>query len=77
MFSQKPTVADSGEQDLADLLSHEHVIAVEMAAQILSQTPDRVLAIARKASARCVVLEGPPAVLLDVAGIASEAQVAT
>jgi len=76
LFSQRATVADSGEQDLADLLSHEHVIAVEMAAQILSQTPDRILTIARKASARCVVLEGPPAVLLDVAGIASETEVA-
>lgn len=76
LFSQQPTVTDSGGQDLADLLSHEHVIAVDMAAQILSQTPDRILAIARKASAHCVVLEGPPAILLDVAGIASEAEVA-
>ena len=75
LFSPQPTVADSGEQDLADLLSHEHVIAVDMAAQILSQTPDRILAIARKASGHCVVLEGPPAVLLDVAGIASEVEV--
>jgi hypothetical protein len=68
-------VAQGEEQDLADLLSHEHVIAVEMAARILGRTPERVLEIGRKASGHCVVLEGPPAILLDVAGISVETEV--
>jgi len=29
---------------------------------------------ARQATGRCLVLEGPPAVLLDMAGIASESE---
>jgi hypothetical protein len=77
LFNERPPPPDGGEQDLADLLNHEHVIAVELAARILGQTSDRVLAIARNASARCLVLEGPPAVLLDVAGIAPEAEAAS
>jgi hypothetical protein len=69
------TVAPRGdEQDLADLLSHEHVIEVGMAAQILRQSPEAVLELARRAT-RCLVLEGPPQVLLDVAGVAAEGEV--
>jgi hypothetical protein len=65
---------DGDEQDLADLLGHEHVIELEMAARILDRTPERVRELARQATGRCLVLEGPPAVLLDMAGIASESE---
>jgi hypothetical protein len=60
----------SDEQDLADLLGYEHVIEVEAAARTLGQTPERVLEIARKSTTHFVILEGPPQLLLDVAGIA-------
>jgi hypothetical protein len=76
LLNAPPVVVDSAEQDLADLLSHEHVLTVEMAAQIIGQTPERVMAIGRKSSGHCLVLEGPPAVLLDVAGVAAEAEAA-
>lgn len=76
MFDGQESVSKTDEQDLADLLSHEHVIAAELAAQILGQKPERLLEVARQATAHCVVLEGPPAVLLDVAGIAPEMEAA-
>lgn len=72
LLSGPSTSGSSEEQDLADLLSHEHVIEVEIAAQILGQTPERVLELGRKASGHCLVLEGPPGVLLGVSGVAFE-----
>ena len=64
-----PPAVQSDEQDLADLLGYEHVIEVEVAARTLGQAPERVLEIARKSSTHLVVLDGPPQVLLDMAGI--------
>jgi hypothetical protein len=76
IFDGQSSVAKTDEQDLADLLSHEHVITVDLAAQILDREPEHLLEVARRASAHCLVLEGPPTVLLDVAGIAPEAEAA-
>lgn len=76
MFDGQGSVAKGEEQDLADLLSHERVIAADLAAQILGQKLERLLEVARKGSAHCLVLEGPPAVLLDIAGIAPEMEAA-
>jgi hypothetical protein len=76
IFDGQGSATKTDEQDLADLLSHEHVIAAELAAQILGHTPERLLEVARQATAHCMVLEGPPTVLLDVAGIAPEVEAA-
>ena len=76
LFGTPAALANNDEQDLADLLSHEHVLAVDLAAQILGQPPERILEIGRKSGAHCLVLEGPPAVLLDIAGVAVEAEAA-
>jgi hypothetical protein len=77
MFDGKGLVTRNEEQDLADLLSHERAIAADLAAQILGQKLERVLEVARKARRHCLVLEGPPAVLLDVAGVAPEMEAAS
>lgn len=72
--TEQPVAAKNDEQDLADLLSHVHVVEVAEAAQKLGQTPERVLEIGRRATPHFLVLEGPPAVLLDVACIAPETE---
>lgn len=77
LFSTDAPATNNDEQDLADLLSHEHVVPVDLAAQILGQPVDRLLEIGRKASSHCLLLEGPPALLLDVAGVASQAEVSS
>jgi hypothetical protein len=74
LLDQEDSTPGTDEQDLADLLGHEHVIELELAAQILDRAPERVREIARQAAGRCLMLEGPPAVLLDVAGIATRSE---
>ena len=76
LFEEAAPMSNNDAQDLADLLSHEHVISVDMAAQILGQSSDRVLELGRRASARYVLLEGPPALLLDMAGVGVDQEVA-
>ena len=76
IFDGHGEVAKTDEQDLADLLSHEHVITLDLAAQIMNREPERLLDAARRATAHCLVLEGPPIALLDVAGIAAEVEAA-
>ncbi len=75
LFSAAPTTVDTIEQDLTELLGRLHLVELESAARELSRTPDRVLEVARKATAHCLVLEGPPTVLFDVSGVAPEAEV--
>ncbi len=62
-------VETSAEQDLAELLSRERVLTLDGAAQALAKSADIVLATARKYDTHFLVLEGPPVVLLDRAGI--------
>jgi hypothetical protein len=76
MLEEPAPMSNSVAQDLADLLNHEHVISVDMAAQILGQPSDRILELGRRAS-RYVLLEGPPALLLDMAGVGLEQEVAS
>ena len=71
------TLPDKLDQDLADLMSHEHVVSAEMAAQILGQPEQRVVEVARTSSARYLLLEGPPVLLLDVAGVSVEQEAAS
>ena len=49
---------------------HTEAIELDLAARILGRTAERVREIARGATSHCLVLEGPPTVLLDVAGLA-------
>jgi AAA domain len=69
LFGGSGAIANNEEQDLIDLLCHEHVIAAELAAQCLGQTQERLLALARSSTRHCLVLEGPPVLLLDVSGV--------
>ncbi|MDQ2643146.1 MAG: ATP-binding protein [Myxococcota bacterium] len=77
IFDEAKRVDGDLHQDLVDLLSHEHVIPLQMAAQILGRAAAQVLDAARKANGHCLVLEGPPAVLLDVSGVPQEAEVSS
>lgn len=77
IFDESKSVGDALHQDLVDLLSHEHVIPLDMAAQILGRATEQVLDAARKADGHCLVLEGPPSVLLDVSGVSQEGEVAS
>ncbi len=77
IFDEDKGVGGDLHQDLVDLLSHEHVIPLQMAAQILGRATEQVLDAARRASGHCLVLEGPPAVLLDVSGVPQETEVAS
>jgi len=77
LFSEESDAVNSDAQDLADLLSHEHVISAEMAAQLLARPVSRVLELGRNATTHCLVLEGPPAILLDISGVAAEQEVAS
>jgi len=60
------------EQDLAELLAREHVVELGSASASLGYASDLLLGVARKNAERFLVLEGPPVVLLDVAGTTAE-----
>jgi hypothetical protein len=54
------------------LLAREHVLELEVLSQRLGHSSDTVLRIARQNGERYLVLEGPPVVLLDIAGTSTE-----
>lgn len=60
------------EQDLAELLARQHVVELGAASQDLGYPSEVLLGVARKNAERYLVLEGPPVVLLDVAGTTAE-----
>jgi hypothetical protein len=62
------------EQDLAVFLGHERVASLDGATRELGWDAARLIDVARRNPSRFLVLEGPPVVLLDVAGIASEVE---
>ena len=63
---EAPQGAD--EQDLAELMAREHAIELSTVAERLRHPSDALLAIARRNAERYLVLDGPPVVLLDIAG---------
>ena len=69
MFAGGSGVPDDLEADLVSLVIQEHVIELDGAAKVLGVPPEVALQYARSASVHCLVLEGPPAVLLDIAGV--------
>jgi hypothetical protein len=60
------------EQDLEELLSNEHALALSAIAERLGHDHELLLDIARQNAERYLVLEGPPVVLLDIAGTSAE-----
>jgi hypothetical protein len=72
IFGNGSAPPDDLEADLVSLLSQEHVLEVEGAAKVLGVTAEAALQCARKATAHCLVLVGPPTILLDVSGIPTE-----
>jgi hypothetical protein len=72
LLGDGPSQRQDDVQDLVDLLAHEHVIEVDLAARIVGASRERVLSMARRSAAHFLLLEGPPAVLLDVSGVLLE-----
>lgn len=60
------------DQDLADLLAREHALALSTVAERLGYPAELLLDIAQHNAERYLVLEGPPVVLLDIAGTSAE-----
>jgi Cdc6-like AAA superfamily ATPase len=60
------------EQDLAELMAREHVVRLDDASRELGHPSDVLLGIAWQNSERFLVLEGPPVLLLDIAGTTAE-----
>ncbi len=60
------------EQDLDELLSREHALALSSIAERLGHPAELLLDIARTKAERYLVLEGPPVVLIDIAGTSAE-----
>ena len=75
ILEESGSLPDKLTQDLADLMSREHVVMAEAAAQLLGQPEQRVVELARTSSPRYLLLEGPPLLLLDVAGVSVEQEV--
>lgn len=73
IFGDAAAPPDDLEVDLVSLLTQEHVLDLEAAAKVLGVTGEAALQCARKATAHCLVLAGPPAILIDVSGIPAEA----
>jgi hypothetical protein len=65
-----PPTLEAIVDDLADLLSRKRILEVEEASAHLDVHASQLLEVARRASNRFLVLEGPPEVVLDIAGIA-------
>ena len=68
----EPGTPNPEEQDLAELLARLHVVELGSASQSLGYSHELLLGVARKNAERFLVLEGPPVVLLDVAGTTAE-----
>ena len=65
---------EEARQALAELLARRRVLDVKSAGRELGADPDRLLALARRSSDRVLVLEGPPALLLDMAGVVADVE---
>jgi hypothetical protein len=62
-------------QALADLLGRRRVVPLEEAGREIAADPEQLLALARRTPDRCLVLEGPPTLLLDMAGVVAFVEV--
>lgn len=66
---------EEARQALAELLARSRMVELEAAGRELGAAPDRLLALARRDPDRVLVLEGPPALLLDMAGVIAEVEI--
>jgi hypothetical protein len=74
MWDESIAPIDAEHQDLATLLARERVVELERAARSTSHSSERLLAAARRRPDHFLVLDGPPVVLVDVAGIGAEVE---
>jgi hypothetical protein len=74
LLSEEAPEQSNEEEDLAALLAEERALALEGAAERLGVPLPRLLEVARKRSDRFLVLEGPPEIILDIAGVVSEVE---
>jgi DNA-binding Lrp family transcriptional regulator len=66
------TQGDKTAVDLAELVNRERIATLTDAAEQLKATPEEVGNVARRLPERFLLLEGPPEVVLDVAGVSPE-----
>lgn len=64
------------EQDLAVLLASKRILDVDVAARELSRSNSELIELALRVGSRFLLLNGPPAVLVDVSGVNAEIGVA-
>lgn len=67
-----PEPADTAAEDMAELLARKRIVDVETASAHLDIPAARIIELARRFTQRFLLLEGPPEVILDVAGIIAE-----
>lgn len=77
--SRQPSSTETREDEalrlsLFDLLSRRRVVPLDDAGRETAADPDKILALARGVPGRCLVLEGPPAMLLDMAGVVIDSE---
>jgi hypothetical protein len=75
MESAPADAASEREQDLAEHLGIQRVVLLEEASRVLGHPEQALLEVARARRDHFLVLEGPPIVIVDVAGIAPEVTV--
>jgi hypothetical protein len=68
MYGQEESASNDDEYGLVSLLSRKHMLELDAAAKELGWSAERTLTLARGLRS-CLVLDGPPQVLLDVAGV--------
>ncbi len=74
--SSEARAEEEARQALADLVTRRRVVELLAASRELEAPPERLLAIARRSPERYLVLEGPPELVLDMAGVVAEAEAA-
>lgn len=75
LTQQPPLSSDTVADDLADLLALKRILEADEASAHLDVPVSHLLKIARESSNRFLVLEGPPEVVLDIAGLTVSAEV--
>lgn len=63
---------DAALRALADLVARERVIDLDAAGREIGAEPERIASLARRSPDHFLVLEGPPALVLDMAGVVAE-----
>lgn len=72
LIGQPADPIDSVAEDLAELLARKRIMELETASAHLDVPAARVAEVARKLTARFLLLEGPPEIVVDVAGVVAE-----